>query len=391
MYTIIDLTGLDSNAYSGVNQFSIDLTKSLLRSGVRKYKVLLSTENHARFRSELMTVSPDIIIIDTSIPRWVKAIIAVTGYITRNFKVRIAYDKYFRRRLGKKISALGNTLICPSTILNHMALKLPCIVCVHDIQHEDVPSNFSWLSYISRWGQYRASCYAATVVQISSSFVEDSLLRHFDFIDARKIVKIPEGVRVERFYHEINTPNNNNLKSLLYPAQLWPHKNHLSLIAALQYIKNKTGDDLKCFMTGGDKGMGVMIRAGIEAARLENCKLMGLVTDAQLLSLYRESLIVLALGSYESSSLPIKEAAASRKLVVASDIQPNRDLSNTLDIFLVDPADPISIGDAIISILNTSQCELDQIREENYYKVLKFDWDLIATEYEQVLVGMDIC
>jgi glycosyltransferase involved in cell wall biosynthesis len=41
---------------------------------------------------------------------------------------------------------------------------------------------------------------------------------------------------------------------LLYPAQSWPHKNHVNLVRGLQILRDQSDLDLSLVLTGSDKG-----------------------------------------------------------------------------------------------------------------------------------------
>src|SRR5262249_47863331 len=41
---------------------------------------------------------------------------------------------------------------------------------------------------------------------------------------------------------------------LLYPAQFWPHKNHINLLITLDLLKQKRGMEIEMVFTGSDKG-----------------------------------------------------------------------------------------------------------------------------------------
>ncbi len=116
---------------------------------------------------------------------------------------------------------------------------------------------------------------------------------------------------------------------LFYPAQAWPHKNHLFLIHALGEAQKKLNVSFRLVLCGKDFGKLDTFLAAAGAAKLALDHL-GVVTDQELLSSYSSCWAVVLPTRYESSSLPAIEAFAVGALVIASDIPPLREFSERL-------------------------------------------------------------
>jgi glycosyltransferase involved in cell wall biosynthesis len=113
------------------------------------------------------------------------------------------------------------------------------------------------------------------------------------------------------------------------------------------------------------------------------------VTDAVLLDLYRQTDIVLFCSVYEGFGMPIIEANGLGRAVVASDIEPLRDVAGG-SACLVDPHDVESIRDGIRRLINEPDYRDDLIRR-GFVNVARFNARTIAAQYlnlyEEILAG----
>jgi glycosyltransferase involved in cell wall biosynthesis len=393
----IDLSKFDASYTGGVATFALGLTQGLLRSLSPSDRiVLLATRGNRddltrRFGRDNVSV---VEIDDGTRHRYTTALLGYLGFVCNTFKLPYWYDRVFRSASATKIEGAVDVLIAPMTILPLPLGKVPSILCVHDIQHEYHPDYFSFRERASRWGRYRLSCWVASAVQASSQFVKDCLLEKFEFLPADKIFLAPEGVDFEAFDPEAPMEaalTGTNIESgtfLFYPAQLWPHKNHLLLIEALTAFRDRNGYEMPCLLTGQDCGALESIMVAIDQSGLTKVRYLGKVPFTQLLWLYANCRAVLALGLHESSSLPLREGAVFGKPLICSDIPPNKELENDLFIlpFACRSAADLSVKfDALIS----AGAGLVEKSMQNKVRVRRFNWDGIASQY--IAVARNLC
>ena len=132
------------------------------------------------------------------------------------------------------------------------------VLSMHDIQHVHYPEFLSRARRISRPITYGLSAQYANYFQASSDFIKNDILDHFRLIAPERVEVIPEGVNVADFAAPRDTRSLRlryglTERFLFYPAQLWPHKNHLRLLKALK--KNGLrGHKIPLVMTGAPFG-----------------------------------------------------------------------------------------------------------------------------------------
>jgi glycosyltransferase involved in cell wall biosynthesis len=385
----VDYCGFDPRFPAGMHNFALGLTKGLLKSvdPSDTIVVVLSQQNEAALRAEFagLPVSFVQVAVGRS-TRYVNLAIWSFSWVIRRFNLRCWWDQYLRQRSMSTIDQSVDVLIVPTAKLNFFGLNTPSILCVHDIQHEYHPELFSFSKRVIRWGAYRASCWKAAAVQASSMYIRNCLVEKFDFIDPRKIFLAHEGVDLNDFLSALPVERPRAIADLpvnsfvFYPAQLWPHKNHLLLIDALAIFRDRTGVELACVLTGHDYGHWQRVQERARERSLKRVHYLGRVSFSEMLWLYRSCRGVLALGIHESSSLPVREGAVFGKPLICANIPPNVETQEFLHLRLFDRDNALDLADAFSELLDDGST-LSRESSENANLVKDLDWTSIARIY----------
>jgi glycosyltransferase involved in cell wall biosynthesis len=142
---------------------------------------------------------------------------------------------------------------------------------------------------------------------------------------------------------------------LFYPAQLWPHKNHATLLLALAQLKDEAGHCPHLVLTGSDKGNGGHLRDMVRSLRLEHrVHFLGFVPREQLIELYRHALALVYPSLFGPENLPPLEAFALGCPVIAADVPGAREQLGDAAI-LVDALRPEEIAAAVRRLLDDSE------------------------------------
>lgn len=108
---------------------------------------------------------------------------------------------------------------------------------------------------------------------------------------------------------------------LLYPAQFWPHKNHVNLLLALASLKSRFGLTPNLVLVGSDKGNRKFVeQAAAQFGVLPQLAFTGFVNQDELIALYKQAGALVYLPMSGPENLPPLEAFALDCPVVASDI-----------------------------------------------------------------------
>jgi glycosyltransferase involved in cell wall biosynthesis len=173
---------------------------------------------------------------------------------------------------------------------------------------------------------------------------------------------------------------------LFYPAQFWPHKNHLRLIQALYHLKHAAGLTPTLVLGGSNSGslrrrtfataMHTARRLGVDA----QVRYFGFIPDEDMSALYADAAGLVMPTFFGPTNIPVLEAFMMGCPVVASDMRGTREQTDGAAI-LVDPRSPEAIADGLRRLL-TSSAErgalvrrgrevLSRYTPEDYLRVLR--------------------
>jgi glycosyltransferase involved in cell wall biosynthesis len=134
---------------------------------------------------------------------------------------------------------------------------------------------------------------------------------------------------------------------VFYPAQFWPHKNHINLILAIRWLKLEKNVDIKLVLTGVDKGNLLYVKEFVKSQGLDKQVLfLGFVTEHEMIALYRQALALTFITYFGPDNIPPLEAFALGCPVIASSVSGSEEQLGE-NVILVQPSEPVSIGNAI--------------------------------------------
>lgn len=245
-----------------------------------------------------------------------------------------------------------------STSKRHLLLyQLPFVITIFDGCHRDAPE----FAEVRAFGEFErreilfglASTKAALVIVNAPELIDDLCRRYA--MERERAVCIPfspstyvarsadddaadtailEKYRIEPGY-------------LFYPAQFWPHKNHVTLLAALAHLKAQ-GTTERLVLCGSDRGGREKIDKAIARYGLsEQISIVGFVESAELGALYRGASALVMPSYFGPTNLPPLEAWAVGTPV----IYPEAFKAQAGDAaILFDYDDPRSLADAILNL-----------------------------------------
>jgi glycosyltransferase involved in cell wall biosynthesis len=210
---------------------------------------------------------------------------------------------------------------CPFGPLWPRPVPLPTVMTLSDIQEVFYPEFFTPAELLIRADHFRGSAAMADRVITVSEFSRQSIIRHYG---------VP-GHRVVVAYHCPNLPafqTGGVAESwdaplppsdwLFYPANHWRHKNHETLLQALVLLREQ-GLEIPLVVTGYDMPNGYPLKKRVAELGLGSQVWdVGYVSPEQLSFLYDKSRLVVVPSLFEGFGLPLVEAMAAGRAVVAS-------------------------------------------------------------------------
>lgn len=246
-------------------------------------------------------------------------------------------------------------------------LSCPYIVTMHDVQELHFPAFFTPQQRAIRAVQYWKALEGASVVIVSFDHVKQDLLKFFG-LPSEKVrvcplpydrvsLAVPTASASRRYLEKYGGGG----PFLLYPAQVWPHKQHRHLLRALREVKGTAVPALRLICTGGtDHPSYRDILDEIEALSLSNSVLFaGIVPEDELRWLYEHTALVTIPTLYEAGSFPLYEAMLLRAPVISSNVT---SLPETMGApqFTFDPGNLAELVQLIVRMLTD-----DDFRQAN--------------------------
>jgi glycosyltransferase involved in cell wall biosynthesis len=137
---------------------------------------------------------------------------------------------------------------------------------------------------------------------------------------------------------------------LFYPAQFWPHKNHILLVLMLKRLQRVHGLDIKLVLTGSDRGNQGYIRDKAVHLGLDRRVIFaGYVSQMDLMTLYRRAVALVFPSFFGPENFPPLEACALGCPVLAADVPGAHEQLGEAAI-LLDPTNPEAWSQAVIRL-----------------------------------------
>lgn len=234
---------------------------------------------------------------------------------------------------------------------------LPYFFTVWDLQHRLQPY-FPEVSEKNTW-QQRESTFSEAIRK-ASYVVTGTIASKNEII---RFYGVPEERIKDGFLHPTPSfalksdqtyplPKNISAPYIFYPAQFWPHKNHICVLLALKHLREKENIRINVVFVGKDYGnKSYLEKKIIELGLSEQVIIMGFVERETLIALYQHGLALVYPSFFGPENLPPLEAMAIGLPVIAANMPGvNEQLGENALLF--DPKDERELAAHILRIVN---------------------------------------
>jgi glycosyltransferase involved in cell wall biosynthesis len=256
----------------------------------------------------------------------------------------------FAPGLVAPLRALGaDVLFCPLTRVEPYDPTVPSVATVHDLLHAVRPDLLP-----PEEVRHRRRFLAAT-------FRRGALFAAYSEATREDVLRVaglaPSRVRTIHPCVRVPAPDDGDAAArdaepfALYPANLWPHKNHDLLLEAFRLLRERRPSrPLRLVLTGHPLGRAGSLRARIAALGLADAaQWRGWVPRAELLGLLRRAAFLVFPSLHEGFGLPVVEAMASGCAVACSRAGSLPEVAGGAAI-LFDPSSAASAADAMAAL-----------------------------------------
>jgi glycosyltransferase involved in cell wall biosynthesis len=231
-------------------------------------------------------------------------------------------------RMNRWLARLNLDLLhFPTQLPVSFDVPVPYLVTMHDVQELHFPEYFTPDQRASRAVNYGAALAGARQVITSFDHIKSDLIKYFQ-VPAEKIRVCPlslENLALQPPSVEEACAHCERYAAwkpyLLYPAQTWPHKNHLRLLESLSLARRGGLADLRLICTGMKNDYYPTIEARARELGLADAVLFtGILPEHELSWLYQHTALVTVPTEYEAGSYPLYEAMSEGVPVICSDV-----------------------------------------------------------------------
>ena len=291
--------------------------------------------------------------VRSSVDRTSFAVLKKILHPKSKFRIEANYTKscFDSRRLD------GIDIMWYVTPTYHLTMDIPYITTVWDLQYRQQPY-FPEVSISGQW-ENREKIYTSLLRRAAFVIVGTETGK----LEVEKLYQVPsERVRVlplptpDFVLHASDTDRDIRNKHgipdnyLFYPAQFWPHKNHVNLLLAVRYLRDRHNLIFPVVFAGSDRGNQTYIRQVVSKFDLsKQVYFLGFLPQEDLIPLYRSAFALTFVTFFGPDNLPPLEAFASGCPVIASEVPGAREQLGDAALF-VDPKDKTQIADAIKSL-----------------------------------------
>lgn len=241
---------------------------------------------------------------------------------------------------------------------------VPYVIPIFDLQHRLQP-DFPEVSADGEWecreNLYKTIAREAILILADSETGKEDILNCYaqdglteDRVRVLPYVRPPylsETVAAgfaEKVREQYGLPG----KYLFYPAQFWPHKNHLRIAKAIALLKSEGLDDIHLVLAGTNDGVlrGAVYDEVIREASFsgigDRIHYLGYVPNDVMAALYLGARGLVMPTFFGPTNIPVLEAWYYRCPVLSSDIRGIREQVGNAGV-LVDPRSVVSIAQGV--------------------------------------------
>ena len=327
---------------------------------------------------------------------WYRAALLRANSVVRNPTQEPALDRAQERWYRDQALDL---VVYPVRAVAAVETRIPSLVSIHDLNHRvytEFPEVRALGEFERREYYFRNACRHALTLLVDSETGRDDVLTFYGDtgLERDRVVVLPvlpaSNVRtavseVERL--SVRRRYGLTGDFLFYPAQFWPHKNHLRLIESLYHLKQGAGLAPTLVLGGSHSGS---LRRHTFAAAMRTARRLGVDTqvhylgfipDEDMSALYAEAAALAMPTFFGPTNIPVLEAFAMGCPVVTSDIRGIREQTDGAAI-LVDPRSSEAIADGLRRVLTSSE-ERDALIRRGREVLSRYT----AEDYRRVLKG----
>jgi len=258
----------------------------------------------------------------------------------------------------------------------------PSFVMIYDLQHVNLPQNFTRLQLLFLKTIIYMSARTARGVLTLSEKSKSDIVRHYSI--ARERVFVTHLASDAGSFHTQSAADISAVRKkyklparfILYIASSLPHKNYPRLLEAFKLVKAKDAGIKLVLIGARESGHGEISSRIDELGIKDDVVFSGWLPFEDIPLIYAASELFAFPSLHEGFGIPVLEAMASGVPVVCSAISPLTEVAGDAAL-LVDPLDPASMASGILSVLGDKTLR-ERLVRRGISRAREFSWEKTA-------------
>lgn len=260
--------------------------------------------------------------------------------------------------------------------------SIPFIYQPHDLQHRHLPELFSPYELFARENMFRTFLHQAAMVGVTSTWGKNDIINQYNVsTDKVQVVpwapvigayKDPTLVEISNLQTRLVLPQ----KFLYYPAQTWPHKNHIELFNALSMLKLQ-GVVLPLVCTGHLTDHYEILRNYAQQLGIDNqVQFLGFLPPEEMKAMFKLSWCVVIPSRFEAASFPLWESFLSGVPAACSNVTSLPAQAGDAAL-LFDPLCSEEIAAALLRLWSDESLRRELV-SRGKERVSRFSWERVS-------------
>ncbi|MGN7468383.1 glycosyltransferase family 4 protein [Brevibacillus sp. SAFN-007a] len=278
---------------------------------------------------------------------------------------------------------------CPLLVLNPYDVTIPSVINIPDIQHEFYPQFFDERSLQWRKTTYQSSALKAHAVLTLSEYSRQSIIAKFGVpphrvhaihLDAAHEFSLPfHETKNQLVRHKYKLPGHYGF----YPANTWWHKNHVSLLQALAYLRDEHQLKIHMVFTGAPQEAHGQVMATINQHKLsDQITWLDYIPQEEMPYLFRNANFLCFPSLFEGFGIPLVEAMRTELPIICSNSGSIPEIVGDAALTF-DPVSPEDIARKMVEVQN--QAVRSDLIAKGLQQASKFSWSQCAQQTLAVL------
>ncbi len=257
----------------------------------------------------------------------------------------------------------------------------------------EFPEVYANREFERRQELYGIALRKAIMIIADSDYTKRLIERQYD-IDEQRVTYIPllpsvsvSVIENQSQQNEVDIKKRYKIKGeyIFYPAQFWPHKNHVYILEALKILRDRYNIIVNVIFCGSDKGnLNFVLRKAKELGVGGQTFYIGFVESSEIPYLYRQAIALVMPTYFRPTNIPPLEAFKLGCPVLYSDLPDLRDQVKDA-VLPLDLKNPESLCDGLLKVLehpseidiliNNGKKKIESLEKENYWPIFKAVFD----------------